>query len=115
MVTLPPLRTRKPKPTLSRRNGFGTGIVLAPGPLPEWARALAPRRSPARSLPLLDPRALRFTLSEPATVTLLVNGAAEVKSEPAGTFAVPPPRAGVQTVTAQARDAAGNVSATVSG
>jgi flagellar hook assembly protein FlgD len=66
-------------------------------------------------LTLLDPKTLRFTLSEPATLTLLVNGANEVKLEPAGTFTVPPPKAGVSTVSAQARDAAGNVSATVSG
>jgi hypothetical protein len=71
--------------------------------------------STAPTLTLLDPKALRFTLSEPATVNLVVNGAAETKVEPAGTFTVPPPKAGVQTVTAQARDAAGNVSATVSG
>ena len=67
------------------------------------------------TLTLVDPRTLRFTLSEPATVTLLVNGANEVKNEPAGTFSVPPPKAGVSTVSAQARDAAGNLSQTVSG
>jgi flagellar hook assembly protein FlgD len=67
------------------------------------------------TLTLVDARSLRFTLSEPATVTLVVNGATETKLEPAGTFTVPPPKAGVQTVTAQARDAAGNVSAGVTG
>jgi hypothetical protein len=66
-------------------------------------------------LTLLDARTLRFSLSEPATVTLLVNGAAETKLEPAGAFGVPPPRAGVQTVSAQAADAAGNASAPVAG
>jgi flagellar hook assembly protein FlgD len=64
-------------------------------------------------LQLLDPARLRFSLSEPATVTLLVNGAREVKIEPAGTWAVPLPKAGVQTVSASAADAAGNVSPTV--
>jgi hypothetical protein len=48
-------RTAKPKPALTRRNGFGTGIVIRPGPLPEWARALAPKRSGALSFPLFDP------------------------------------------------------------
>ena len=71
--------------------------------------------STAPTLTLLDPLKLRFTLSEPATLNLLVNGVPEVKVEPAGTFNVPPPRAGVQTVSAQARDAAGNVSLTVGG
>jgi flagellar hook assembly protein FlgD len=71
--------------------------------------------STAPTLTLLDPRTLRFTLSEPATLSLVVNGTALTKIEPAGTFTVPPPRGGVQTVTAQARDAAGNVSPVVSG
>jgi flagellar hook assembly protein FlgD len=71
--------------------------------------------STAPTLTLVDARTLRFTLSEPATLTLLVNGANEVKNAPAGTFTVPPPKAGVSTVSAQARDAAGNVSVTVSG
>ena len=51
----PRLRAAKPKPVLNRSNGFGTGVVIRPGPLPEWARALAPKRSSALSLPLLDP------------------------------------------------------------
>ncbi len=49
------LRAAKPKPVLNRSNGFGTGVVIRPGPLPEWARALAPKRSSTLSLPLLDP------------------------------------------------------------
>jgi hypothetical protein len=64
----------------------------------------------APQLQLLNPSRLRFSLSEPATVTLLVNGAREVKVEPAGIFAVPLPKAGLQTVTATAQDAGGNVS-----
>jgi hypothetical protein len=57
VVTLAPPRPRaaRPKPILNRSNGFGTGIVIRPGPLPEWARALAPKRSRTASLPLLDP------------------------------------------------------------
>ncbi|HET8605915.1 MAG TPA: N-acetylmuramoyl-L-alanine amidase [Gaiellaceae bacterium] len=65
-------------------------------------------------LTLLDATGLRFSLSEPATVTLLVNGARELKVEPAGAWHVPAPKAGVQTVSATATDAAGNVSPAVS-
>ena len=57
-VTLPKQRPRKPtpkKPPLNRKNGYGTGLVIRPGPLPEWAKALVPKRSPSLSLPLLDP------------------------------------------------------------
>ena len=57
VVELAPQRPRaaKPKPILNRSNGFGTGVVIRPGPLPEWARALAPKRSSSLSLPLFDP------------------------------------------------------------
>jgi hypothetical protein len=57
VVELAPQRIRKtkPKPLLNRKNGFGTNVVIRPGPLPEWARALAPKRSSTLSLPLLDP------------------------------------------------------------
>ena len=51
----PRLRAAKPKPVLNRSNGFGTGVVIRPGPLPEWARALAPQRSSTLSFPLFDP------------------------------------------------------------
>ena len=66
-------------------------------------------------LTVVDAKRLLFTLSEPATVTLLVNGQARVVvGEPAGTFGVP--FAGqVAGVVAQAQDFAGNVSPTVSG
>ena len=57
VVKLPPPRIAgaKPKPVLNRSNGFGTGVVIRPGPLPEWAQALAPKRSSNPSLPLFDP------------------------------------------------------------
>jgi hypothetical protein len=57
VVQLSPPRIRKPnaKPLLNRRNGYGTGVVIRPGPLPEWARVLAPKRSSTLSLPLFDP------------------------------------------------------------
>ena len=66
-------------------------------------------------LTIVDAKRLLFTLSEPATVTLLVNGQTRaVVGEPAGTFGVP--FAGqVSGVVAQAQDFAGNVSPTVSG
>jgi hypothetical protein len=66
-------------------------------------------------LTLVDAKRLLFTLSEPATVTLLVNGQTRiVVGEAAGTFGVP--FAGqVTSVAAQAQDFAGNVSPTVSG
>ena len=57
-MTLPKFYQRKPstrKPPLNRKNGYGTGLVIRPGPLPEWAKALVPKRSPSLSLPLLDP------------------------------------------------------------
>jgi hypothetical protein len=57
MVKIRPFQPRKPgpkKPPLNRKNGYGTGIVIRPGPLPGWARELMPRRAPALSLPLLD-------------------------------------------------------------
>ena len=66
-------------------------------------------------LTLVDVARLQFTLSEPATVTLLVNGQTRlVVGEPAGAFTVP--FAGqVTSVAAQAQDFAGNLSATVTG
>ena len=56
--TLPKPRkpaTRPRRPALNRSNGFGTGMVIRQGPLPEWARALAPKRYESRLLSLLDP------------------------------------------------------------
>ncbi len=38
----PRLRAAKPKPVLNRSNGFGTGVVIRPGPLPEWAQCAGP-------------------------------------------------------------------------
>lgn len=64
-------------------------------------------------LTLLDPHLLQFSLSEPATVTVTVNQATViVVQEPAGTFQVPF-TGSVYAVSAQARDAAGNVSVVV--
>jgi len=66
-------------------------------------------------LTLLDPQILQFSLSEPATVTLVINqGTRVVKAEPKGTFKLSFPGPVVQ-LSATAQDAAGNVSAPVSG
>jgi hypothetical protein len=67
------------------------------------------------ALALVDRSTLAFTLSEPAIVTLLVNGQSSVAiGEPAGRFTIP--FAGpVTSVVARAQDFAGNSSATVSG
>jgi hypothetical protein len=66
-------------------------------------------------LTLLDPAKLRFSLSEPATVTVLVNQRARiVQVAPQGVFTVPYTGAVVQ-LSAEAQDAAGNLSAVVTG
>jgi hypothetical protein len=61
-------------------------------------------------LTLLDPTMLRFQLSEPATVTITVNGQAVVRQEPQGIFTIPWQGGPVTTISAQADDAAGNLS-----
>jgi hypothetical protein len=63
---------------------------------------------------LLDLATLRFQASEPATVTLLVNGQPRDVAAPRGTFTVPWTGPGpVTAVSAQPRDAAGNAGAIV--
>jgi flagellar hook assembly protein FlgD len=65
-------------------------------------------------LKLLDAARLRFSVSEPATVTVLVNQRVRIVQAAQGTFTVP--YAGsVSQVSAEAQDAAGNLSAIVSG
>ena len=61
-------------------------------------------------LTLLDAAALRFQLTEPATVTVTVNGQVVVRPEPAGVFTIPWQGDPVTTISAQADDAAGNLS-----
>ena len=66
-------------------------------------------------LTLLDKATLRFTLNEPATVTVLVNGKTRiVRQAAAGTFAVPYVGT-IDTFSAQAQDAAGNLSPLLTG
>lgn len=67
----------------------------------------------APTLTIVDPHQLEFTLSEPATVTVVVNQTTRiVLSEPAGMFSIPF-TGSVYQLSAQAQDAAGNVSAVV--
>jgi hypothetical protein len=66
-------------------------------------------------LTLVDLKTLRFTLSEPATVTALVNQKTRIElAEPKGTFALPVTGAVLQ-ISAEAQDAAGNLSVVVTG
>jgi len=66
-------------------------------------------------LALLDAKALRFSLNEPASVTVLVNQKTRlVKNAPKGTFTVGYTGA-VTALTAVAQDAGGNVSTVVTG
>ena len=66
-------------------------------------------------LTLVDLTTLRFTLSEPATVTALVNQKTTIElAEPKGAFTLPFIGAVFQ-VSAEAQDAAGNLSSVVSG
>ena len=65
-------------------------------------------------LTVLDAHRLRFALSEPATVTVLVNQRTRIVLAEQGTFTVPYAGAVVQ-LSAEAQDAAGNLSAVVTG
>ena len=64
-------------------------------------------------LTLLDGLSLRFDLSEPASVAVVVNGQAVVVSQPRGTFSIPWTAGPVTSFTAQARDTAGNAGSIV--
>ena len=67
-------------------------------------------------LTLLDKGKLKFTVDEPATVTVLVNQKTRiVLGEQKGTFAIPYSGPAVTQVSAEAQDLAGNLSAIVSG
>ncbi len=67
------------------------------------------------TLALIDAQALRFSLDEPATLTVLVNGTTRiVTAEPRGVFTVPF-QGSVLTLSAQAQDAGGNLSSVVTG
>jgi hypothetical protein len=70
----------------------------------------------APKLVLVDKKTLRFSLDEPATVTLLVNQKTRiVLGEPKGTFRIPYSAGPVYQVSAEARDLAGNLSPVIGG
>jgi hypothetical protein len=95
-------------------DGEYTAVVTATDPLavvsllvPFAIDTIAP------TLTLVDAASLRFQLSEPATLTAVINGQTVVASEPLGVFTFPwlgPP---VTSFTVSGKDAAGNPSATV--
>jgi gliding motility-associated-like protein len=65
------------------------------------------------ALTVLDGSALRFDVGEAATVTAVVNGQTISVSQPRGQFTIPWTLGQVTSVSAQARDAAGNAGPTV--
>jgi hypothetical protein len=69
----------------------------------------------APTLAVTNGGGLGFSLSEPATVTGTVNGQAVSAPEPAGAFVFPFSGAPVTSFSLQAKDAAGNSSAVISG
>jgi hypothetical protein len=70
----------------------------------------------APRLTLVDKATLKFTLDEPATVTLLVNQKTRiVLGEPKGTFRIPYQGGAVSQISAEATDLAGNVSPVLAG
>ncbi len=68
----------------------------------------------APTLTLLDGPTLRFQLSEPATLTAVINGQTVVSAEPAGVFTFPWVGAPVTSFSVSSKDAAGNAGAAVS-
>jgi hypothetical protein len=93
-------------------DGVYAGALTTSGPVVTATRTLLfridtkPPTLRARSF-----RALRFWVSEPATVTLVLNGARAVRSVHAGTFSYR--HGAVRSVRISARDAAGNLSRTL--
>jgi hypothetical protein len=69
----------------------------------------------APTLTLVDDGSLRFQLSDPSTVTAVINGQTVTASEPAGVFSFPWVGPPVTSYTVSAKDAAGNSSATLTG
>jgi hypothetical protein len=70
----------------------------------------------APTLTLVDKSKLKFSLSEPATVTVLVNQKTRlVLGEPKGTFTMPYAGPAVAQVSAEAQDLAGNLSPVIAG
>jgi hypothetical protein len=66
-------------------------------------------------LTLVDDATLRFQLSEPATLTAVINGQTVTAAEPAGIFTFPWVGPPVTSYTVSAKDSAGNSSAAITG
>jgi hypothetical protein len=95
-------------------DGTYDAVVVASGSLGTVSLSLPVTvDATAPVLTLLDASALRFELSEAATVTVTVNGQPIVSAQPAGSFTIPWQDGPIATVSAQAADAAGNQSAVV--
>ena len=93
-------------------DGVYAGALTTSGPVGEATRTLLFRLdTKPPTLRVRSFRALRFWVSEPATVTLLLNGSRVVRSVRAGTFSYR--HGAVRSVRLVARDAAGNVSRTL--
>jgi hypothetical protein len=86
-------------------DSFGTVSLLQPFTIDTTAPALT----------LADGPTLRFSLNEAATVTAVVDGQTIVVAAAAGTFNVPWSAGPPTSFTVQAKDAAGNSSAAVTG
>jgi hypothetical protein len=94
------------------RDGTYAGVLTTAGEVGTATRSVFFRIDTTRPrLRALSFRALRFWVSEPAKITLVVNGARVVRSVRAGGFSYRHGR--VRTVRIVARDGAGNVSPTL--
>lgn len=95
-----------------RKDGTYAGVLTTTGEVGSTSRAALFRIDTKKpTLRALSFRSLRFWVSEPATVTLFVNGARVVRTVRAGTFSYRHGR--VRTVRITAKDAAGNLSRTL--
>jgi flagellar hook assembly protein FlgD len=124
VVTTVHQTTLGPGPQLLEWDGSAAGVSVPDGPYAARLTITDGLGDVALALPfaidltppvvrILDAKALRLSLTEAATVTIMVNGRRVTKVAPAGTFTIPH---GVVTgtVSAQAVDAAGNVGPLVS-
>jgi hypothetical protein len=94
------------------KDGTYAGVLTTTGEVGTAARSVLFRIDKTRpQLRALSFRALRFWVSEPARITLVVNGARVVRSVRAGAFSYRHGR--VRTVRIVAKDAAGNLSPTL--
>jgi len=95
-----------------RKDGTYAGVLTTTGEVGSVARtALFRVDTKPPALRALSFRSLRFWVSEPASITLVVNGARTISSVGAGNFSFRHGR--VRSARITARDAAGNVSRTL--